>query len=163
MKTAYIGIGSNLGDAHHHCLTAVGEIERIPGCILIGTSPWYMTEAVGVKNQDWYVNGVLSVSVNLSAQGLIHHLLHIEMDMGRVRKERWESRIIDLDILLYGEDIIRQENLTIPHPLMHERRFVLTPMVDLAPELIHPLLKKTMTELLALADKDGQVVERIKA
>jgi 2-amino-4-hydroxy-6-hydroxymethyldihydropteridine diphosphokinase len=162
MKTAYIGIGSNLGDAHDHCLQAIETIKQIPECHVKGVSPLYRTEPVGDKTQNWYVNGVVSVLTNLSAQILITHLLNIEANMGRVRKGKWESRIIDLDILLYGHDIIRDKNLVIPHMHMHTRRFVLAPMVDLAPDLVHPSFGKTMMELLQTIDVDDQVVQLVK-
>jgi 2-amino-4-hydroxy-6-hydroxymethyldihydropteridine diphosphokinase len=161
VQTAYIGIGSNLGDAYNNCLIAVEKIGRVSGCSLLGISPWYKTEPVGVKNQDWYVNGVVSISTNMAARNLIKILLAIEEDMGRIRKERWASRIIDLDILIFGPDIIREENLTIPHPFMHQRRFVMAPMVDLAPNLVHPVLGKTMLELLKTIKGDGQGIQCI--
>jgi 2-amino-4-hydroxy-6-hydroxymethyldihydropteridine diphosphokinase len=162
MKTAYIGIGSNLGNAHDNCLQAIEKIKQIPGCFVISVSPLYRTEPVGNEDQDWYVNGVVSVSTNLSAQKLIKHLLTIEVGMGRVRKKKWESRIIDLDILLLGHDIVQDKNLIIPHMLMHTRRFVLAPMADLAPDLVHPSLGKTMMELLQAIEKEDQVVHKIK-
>jgi len=162
MKTAYIGIGSNLGDTRRNCRRAIERIGRIPGCSITGLSGLYLTEPVGVEGQDWYVNGVVAISTSLSAQDLIKGLYTIEADMGRVRKERWGPRIIDLDILLFGQDVIREPNLTIPHPFMHERRFVIAPMVDLAPDLAHPTLGKKMTELLKMIPEDGQVVNPIK-
>ncbi len=162
MKTAYIGIGSNLGNAHHNCLTVVKRIKQIPDCVFMGCSPFYKTEPVGVKNQNWYVNGVVSISTNIAARSLMKSLLAIEKDMGRIRKERWASRIIDLDILIFGPDIIQEENLTIPHPRMHQRKFVMAPMVDLAPNLVHPLLEKTMVELLKTIEGDGQRIQCIE-
>jgi 2-amino-4-hydroxy-6-hydroxymethyldihydropteridine diphosphokinase len=162
MKTAYIGIGSNLGDKKHNCLEAVDRIGQILGSEVIACSDWYLTKPVGVERQDWYMNGVLCLSTNLSAQNLLSKLQAIEADMGRVRKERWGSRIIDLDILLYGREIINEETLTVPHPLMHLRRFVLVPMVQLAQGLIHPSLPVTMAELLEKLPEDGQVVVPIE-
>jgi 2-amino-4-hydroxy-6-hydroxymethyldihydropteridine diphosphokinase len=93
MKTAYIGIGSNLGDKRHNCLTAIEMIEQIPGCQLTGRSDWYLTKPVGVKGQEWYMNGVVSISIEIPPQALLRTLLEIEADMGRVRGKRWESRI----------------------------------------------------------------------
>ena len=162
MKKAYIGIGSNLGDTHGNCRKAIERMGRIPGCSVTGLSELYLTEPVGVEGQDWYVNGVIAISTSLSPQELIKGLYIIEADMGRVRKERWGPRTIDLDILLFGQDIIREPNLTIPHPRMHERRFVIAPMVELAPDLVHPTLGKKMTELLAMIPGDGQVVKPIE-
>jgi 2-amino-4-hydroxy-6-hydroxymethyldihydropteridine diphosphokinase len=127
-------------------------------CKLTGHSGWYLTEPVGVKDQEQYVNGVASVSTELSANDLLRMLLAIEQDMGRVRRTRWESRIIDLDLLLYGREVIKEKHLTVPHPLMHLRRFVLVPMVELEPNLTHPSLGLTMSELLAQLPEDGQEV-----
>ncbi|MDB9823462.1 2-amino-4-hydroxy-6-hydroxymethyldihydropteridine diphosphokinase, partial [Deltaproteobacteria bacterium] len=141
MKTAYIGIGSNLGDPEKNCLEAADRIGRIPHCSLITLSNLYRTEPVGVEGHEWYINGVAAISTGISPQNLIEELLFIEADMGRVRKgEQWEPRVIDLDILLFGKEIIQVEKLTIPHPFMHKRRFVMAPMVDLAPDLTHPSL-----------------------
>jgi 2-amino-4-hydroxy-6-hydroxymethyldihydropteridine diphosphokinase len=111
-----------------------------------------------VKDQAWYVNGVISLKTELSAQGLLENLLAIEAGMGRRRKKKWNSRIIDLDILLYEEEVINEESLKVPHPQMHVRRFVLVPMVQVAPELIHPVLKTTMAELLNNFSMQGQAV-----
>ena len=160
--TAYIGIGSNLEDKRHNCLTAIERIEQIPGCQLTGRSDWYLTRPVGVKGQEWYVNGVVSLSTKIHPRDLLRRLLAIESDMGRIRRERWESRIIDLDILLYGREIINEEDLTVPHPLMHLRKFVLVPLVQLAPDLIHPSLGVTMAELLGTIQNNGQEVVSLK-
>ena len=157
-KTAYIGIGSNLEDKRHNCLTAIEMIEQIPGCQLTGRSDWYLTKPVGVKGQEWYVNGVVSLSTKIPPKDLMRRLLAIESDMGRVRTKRWEPRIIDLDILLYGREVINEEDLTVPHPLMHLRKFVLEPLVQLAPDLIHPSLGVTMAELLGRMQNNGQEV-----
>ncbi len=156
--TAYIGIGSNLEDKRHNCLTAVERVEQIPGSALTGRSDWYLTRPIGVKGQDWYVNGVVSISTKIPPRDLLGRLLAIESDMGRVRRKRWESRIIDLDILLYGHEIIKEEDLTVPHPLMHLRKFVLVPLVQLAPDLIHPSLGVTIAELLRRMTNNGQEV-----
>jgi 2-amino-4-hydroxy-6-hydroxymethyldihydropteridine diphosphokinase len=158
MITAYIGIGSNLEDKRHNCLRAIEMIEQIPGCKLTGCSHWYLTKPVGVKGQAWYVNGVVSISTKLPPWDLMRRLQSIESDMGRVRTKRWEPRIIDLDILLYGRKIINEEDLSVPHPLMHLRKFVLVPLVQLAPDLIHPSLGVTMAELLGKMQDNGQEV-----
>ena len=148
MNTAYIGVGSNLGDKLDNCRKAIELIDNIENCTVMKQSGFYRTEPVGVASQDWYVNGVICVETGLSAQDLLRSLLSIETHMGRVRKKRWGSRIIDLDILLYENRVIDEKTLTIPHPLMHMRKFVLIPMVQLDPDLIHPVLGKAMFELL---------------
>ena len=158
MNRAYIGIGSNLGDRHQNCLMAVDMLQKTPGCKLTGHSDWYVTEPVGVKEQERYINGVALISTELSAHDLLKTLLAIEQNMGRVRRKRWESRIIDLDLLLYGREVINEKHLTVPHPLMHVRRFVLVPLVELEPNLIHPSLGLTMSELLAQLPEDDQEV-----
>lgn len=158
VKTAYIGIGSNLGDKLGNCLKAIGLIHEIPGCGLMAQSYFYRTEPVGVKDQDWYVNGVIGLKTGISAQNLLKALLAIEDNMGRERRGKWAPRTIDLDILLFGEEIINDEDLIIPHPYMHLRRFVLVPMVQLAPALAHPILGKTMAQLLEDFSDEGQAV-----
>ncbi len=162
MKTAYIGIGSNLGDRRQNCLRAIERMERIRGCELTGRSDWYLTKPVGVNGQEWYVNGVVSLSTKIAPQDLLRNLLSIEAEMGRVRKERWDSRVIDLDILLYGHEIIHEENLKVPHPLMHMRKFVLVPLVQMDPNLIHPSLGVSMAELLQRIPNNGQEIIRLE-
>ena len=158
MITAYIGIGSNLGDKLNNCRKAIDMTGRMPDIRVKAQSRFYRTTPVGVEGQDWYVNGVISLSTGLSAQDLMANLLDIEKIMGRERKKRWDSRTIDLDILLYGQEVIEEEDLTVPHPLMHLRKFVLEPMAQLAPDLIHPVLGKSMAVLLENFREQGQDV-----
>lgn len=155
---AYIGIGSNLGDKRRNCEQAVERIGRIRGCRLLHCSPWFLTRPVGVEGQDWYVNGALSLETEISARDLLARLLEVESAMGRVRAGKWGPRVIDLDLLLYGEEIISDEDLQVPHPFMHTRRFVLVPMVHLAPQLVHPVLRRTMADLLSSLEGEGQDV-----
>ena len=160
--TVYIGIGSNLGDRRMNCDRAVELVGDLPHSRLTSCSQWYLTRPWGVEGQDWYVNGAVSLETTLGPERLLNKLLSIEQDMGRIRKERWGARIIDLDILLYGRGVVDADALKIPHPLMHQRRFVLVPMVDLAPELIHPLLHLSMEELLRQCPEEGQQVIPLK-
>ncbi len=162
MKTAYIGIGSNIGDKVSNCLEAVEEIKEIHGCRLISQSELFLTKPVGVEDQDWYVNGVVSVAVELLPVDLLEKLLAIEAGMGRIRQRRWEARIIDLDLLLFGQDVIAESHLTVPHPHLHLRRFVLEPLFRLAPDLVHPTLGKTVSDLLRDFEDEGQVVVPLK-
>ncbi len=159
MQTAYIGIGSNLGDKLNNCLKAIKLIDRIPGCRVKAKADFFHTEPVGVEDQDWYVNSVISLLTEISAHQLLKCLLDIEECLGRERKRKWDPRTIDLDILFFAQDVINEENLTVPHPFLQERRFVLVPMVQLAPDLIHPVLGKSMAELLdALPEERSAVI-----
>jgi 2-amino-4-hydroxy-6-hydroxymethyldihydropteridine diphosphokinase len=135
---------------------------QIPDTILAGQSDLYFTQPQGIEDQEWFVNGVVLLETRLPAGDLLDRLLHIEEAMGRVRKERWGPRTVDLDILFYGEDVIREENLRVPHPLLHSRRFVLVPLVQIAPEVIHPVLGQTMKRLLERLPEDGQSVTPVK-
>lgn len=155
---AYIGVGSNRGDRPANCRRAVKEVACIPGCAVVECSDWFLTEPVGVKGQDWYLNGVLAVDTEISPRDLLLHLLAIEKRMGRVRKTHWESRVMDLDLLLYGEEIVHGEDLVVPHPLMHQRRFVLAPLAQIAPGLRHPCLESTIAELLERLPEEGQAI-----
>jgi 2-amino-4-hydroxy-6-hydroxymethyldihydropteridine diphosphokinase len=160
---SYIGIGSNVGDRSANCVRAAERIAAVPGFDVVSCSEWFFTRPVGVDGQDWYMNGVLAADSEISPIRFLDHLLRIEKRMGRSRKERWEPRIIDLDLLLFGDEIIHQEGLSLPHPRMHMRRFVLVPLVQLAPDLRHPVLLKTMAELLLELPEDGQDVVPWKA
>ncbi len=157
-KTVYIGVGSNLGDKLENCLKAIERVNNISGCRLTAQSDFFRTEPVGVEGHDWYVNGVISIEADIPAPQLLNSLLAVEAGLGRERKKKWDPRTIDLDILLFGQDIIDENDLTIPHPLMHSRKFVLVPMVQLRSDLVHPTLDKTMTELLENLTAEDQVV-----
>jgi 2-amino-4-hydroxy-6-hydroxymethyldihydropteridine diphosphokinase len=161
MKTAFIGIGSNMSDPHRNCLDAVDRIGRIDKCEIISVSSLYLTEPVGVQDQEWYVNSAVSIATGLSARDLMKRLLEIEADMGRVRTTKWGPRVIDLDILLFGQDIIDDILVKVPHPMMHLRKFVMAPMAELAPDLMHPVLGKTIIELFKEISDDGQIVKRV--
>jgi len=159
MNKAYVGIGSNLGDKHQNCLRAIQMMREIPGCGLSAVSGWYLTQPVGVTGQEWYVNGAAALSTTGTAEGLLDYVLSIEKFMGRVRSRKWEPRVIDLDILLFGNEIIEAEDLKIPHPLMHLRRFVLVPLAEIAPDEVHPRLGLSILELLrSLPKEDSEVL-----
>jgi 2-amino-4-hydroxy-6-hydroxymethyldihydropteridine diphosphokinase len=162
MKTVYIGIGSNMGDPLKNCNDSVKRIVELENCKIISVSSFYLTEPFGMTEQDWYINGAVSLETGLSAFDLINKLSEMEASMGRVRKIKWGPRVIDLDILLFGHDIIDSERLMVPHPLMHLRRFVLAPMAELAPDLIHPVIGKSMTELLRSIPEDNQIIKRLE-
>ena len=155
---AYIGIGSNLGDKLFNCRHSIDKINQLPGCHVSAVSAIFKTEPVGVTGQPWYANCVVELSTTQAPSQLLKGLLSVESDMGRIRKKRWEARIVDLDILLFGQEIIESDNLIIPHPLLHKRRFVLEPLYQLAPDLVHPVLKLTMNQLLNKLPKGPSVV-----
>lgn len=159
MESAYIGIGSNIGHKIDHCKRAISLMGKLEGCSVRLQSPFYRTEPVGVEGQDTFVNGVVCVDTDLSALTLLKRLLKIETDMGRVRLKKWDARVIDLDILLFGSRVINKPDLIVPHPLMHLRRFVLTPLLQIAPDLIHPVLCQSIKELAGVVPENGQAVE----
>jgi 2-amino-4-hydroxy-6-hydroxymethyldihydropteridine diphosphokinase len=113
---------------------------------------------VGIKDQDRFVNGVAYLDARISARELLGRLLSIEAAMGRVRGEKWGPRLIDLDLLLCGMDILEEPDLKIPHPQMHRRRFVLVPLAEVAPEVIHPIMNKRVSQILRELEEDDQEV-----
>ena len=161
METAYIGVGSNLGQKLDNCQEAISRMDDLNECHVGGFSSFYATEPVGVEDQDSFINLVVRLNTALSPETLLKKLLGLEAGMGRIRRKKWDARVIDLDILMYGSRIIKLPDLEVPHPLMHERRFVLVPMMELAPELVHPVLGKSIENLVRELPKDGQAVRRL--
>jgi len=156
---AYIALGSNRGDRELNLLRAVAEIGKMRGCRVTGVSPFYETSPVGVIDQPSFYNGVLRLATELPPRELLEQLLHIEGEVfGRTRTVHWGPRSIDLDLLFYGSMIVEEEGLIVPHPRMAERRFVLQPLCDLAPGLVHPVLGQTVAELLKTLKSDERVV-----
>lgn len=149
-NTAYIAIGSNLGDRAATIESAVQMLGQLEAVQLIGRSALIETEPVGPAGQGRYLNGVLAVWTSLTARGLLDRLLEIELRHGRVREDelRWGARTLDLDLLVFGEDQIDEPGLTIPHPRLHERSFVLIPLCELAPDLKIPGHEKTPRAML---------------
>jgi 2-amino-4-hydroxy-6-hydroxymethyldihydropteridine diphosphokinase len=137
-------------------------MKEVPGCEVSEVSGWYLTRPVGVEGQEWYENGVACLPTRISARELLVSLLSIEERMGRVRTGRWAPRVIDLDLLLFGADVIESDDLKVPHPLMHLRRFVLLPLAELAPNLIHPSIGLTITDLLMRLPEEGQEVVALR-
>jgi len=147
MSTAHLLIGGNLGDRKENLLTAISLINEQCGP-LTRSSSVYETEAWGKTDQPSFLNQALEISTPLNARQLIRKILKIEKEMGRVRKEKLGPRIIDIDILLFENEIHDLRFLKIPHPEMQNRRFVLVPLTEIDPTLQHPVLKKTIAELL---------------
>lgn len=158
-ECAYIALGSNLGDRELKLLTAVGELGKLPGTRVTALSPFYETEPVGGVVQDNFYNAVARVVTVLAPGDLLQELKRIET---RVFKRKptvhWGPRSMDLDILCYGNLVYSDPQLTIPHPRLAERRFVLQPFADIAPDLVHPTLGKTISELLAALTTTETVV-----
>jgi len=155
---AFIGIGSNLGEPVHNCDVAIRAMMADRRNRVVEVSPFYRTEPVGKKDQGWFVNAVAALETSRSPRELLEFIQTVEHEMGRERKEKWGPRIIDLDILFYNDQVVRGENLVVPHPRLHERRFVLTPLNDIAPGLRHPLLDKSVAELLSELPEGEKVI-----
>lgn len=150
MKTIYLALGSNIGDREAHLRAAIGEMSAA-GISVLRESPIYETEPVGFTDQRWFLNMVVEAETALFPMQLLARVGKIERKLGRVRTMVNGPRTIDIDILLYANAVVRTPQLEIPHPRMHERRFVLAPLADLAPALRHPVLRKTVRELLDAA------------
>lgn len=138
MTTSYIALGSNLNNPAKQVQDAVSHIAKIPHTTIIAQSYLHQTKPLGPQNQPDYVNQVIAVETQLSPHALLNALLAIELQMGRVRLERWGARIIDCDIILFGDQVIQTPDLTIPHPEMKNRSFVLYPLAEIAPDLVLP-------------------------
>jgi 2-amino-4-hydroxy-6-hydroxymethyldihydropteridine diphosphokinase len=137
-KTAFIGIGSNLGDREANLRKAVELLSEEDGIHVVAVSEIRETEPVGPVEQGPFLNGAVRIDTDLGPRELLERLLAVEQRLGRVRRERWGPRTIDLDLLLYGDAAVDEPSLTVPHPRLHERRFALEPLSDLAPSLEIP-------------------------
>ena len=155
MAIAYIGIGSNLGNRQENCLRAI-ELLQKKGIIVTKRSSLYETEPWGVKDQPRFINMAVEIDTSLKPKELLKILKNIEKELGREKSSKWGPRIIDLDILLFDDIILNEDNLKIPHPLMQERDFVLRPLCEIAPDIYHPLLKMRMYELMQKIHRKSQ-------
>ncbi len=149
MNIAYICAGSNLGDRVGYLQQANNLLNYTQNIKVVESSSLYESEPVGYTDQEWFVNAVMLIETTLSPQELLVECLRIEKQLGRVRdpKNRWGERTLDLDILFYGDKVIEEESLQIPHPRMHERAYALVPMLELNPDFVHPAIKKTVFEI----------------
>lgn len=146
-----IALGSNLGDSRAILNSALATLATMPEITLPARSSWYQTKAVGPVQPD-YINGCALLQVNISPQQLLEILLAIETQFGRVRTQRWGARSLDLDLLLYDDLIIESPTLTLPHPRMRERAFVLVPLAQIAPDWIEPVSRRAITSLVKDVD-----------
>ena len=154
----YIGIGSNLGDRRANAVEAMARVKELPATTIVRSSSFYESEPLG-DAKTWFVNSVIELETELDPGQLLRKLQAIEEAMGRrrVKGKRWGSRIIDLDILLVDQDVIAKRTLKVPHPEMHKRRFVLMPLAELAPHVIHPQLGRSVSTLLATVEDEKRV------
>ena len=155
MKLAYLSLGSNLGNREGMLQEAL-RLLQAPDLRVVRVSPVYETEPMELRDQPWFLNLVAEIETDLLPRQLLARTRKIEKELGRKRKVSKGPRTIDIDILLYGSFVIDTPDLQVPHPRMAERRFVLEPLAQLAPELRHPVLRRTVSELLAATR--GQVV-----
>lgn len=147
MHRVFLSIGSNLGDKEKNCFEAIDRLEKT-GLIINKVSKIYITEPWGLKEQPDFANIAIEAFTLLSPFQLLHNLKKIEKNMGRQKTIKYGPRIIDIDIIFYDDLILKSEELTIPHPLMHERYFVLKPLSEIAPNFVHPELKISVKNLL---------------
>ncbi len=158
MNKAFIILGSNMGNKLAHLQMAI-ELMNLQNISLVQQSSIYKTAAWGNTEQDDFYNQVIEVATELSAEILLQTLLEIETKMGRTRNQKWEARIIDLDILYFNNEIIDTEKLKVPHPYLHVRKFTLIPLSEIAAYYIHPIFNKTNSELLISCSDGSEVIK----
>jgi 2-amino-4-hydroxy-6-hydroxymethyldihydropteridine diphosphokinase len=153
--TAYLSLGSNVGDRAANLRDAIARLQEFGTVSRV--SSWYETEPVELTEQPWFLNCAVEMHTALAPLDLMKAMLNIERAMGRERNQPKGPRNIDLDLLLYDNDTVTTPELTVPHPAMHERRFVLTPLAEIAPHAMHPVLRKNAFQLLATLPPDFEV------
>jgi len=159
-KLVYLSLGSNMGDPATNLNTAIAGLRALGDVVAV--SSFYETEPVELTAQPWFLNCAIKLDTEKMPKQLMSGILELEQEMGRRRQQKKGPRIIDIDILLFGNSIIETKGLTIPHPAMHQRRFVLEPLAEIVPDVRHPVFKRTVRELRD-ALPPGQAVRRIPA
>ena len=157
-KSVYLSLGSNLGDRQANLRTAIGKLMNLGDVMTV--SSIYVTEPIGLREQPWFLNCVVLMQTERLPRLFLKYILGIEQEMGRKRLQPKGPRIIDIDILLFGNATIETPELTVPHPAMHERRFVLAPLAEIAPEVRHPVMKRAARELLEALPREGDRVKK---
>lgn len=153
----YIGIGSNVGNKRENFFEAVERVSKLPDTRVLKESSLYESEPLG-DAKDWYVNGAIEIETKFKPDALLEKFKNIERAMGRKKvKKKWGARIIDLDILLYDSAVVKKKTLRIPHPEMANRKFVLIPLSEIAPQVVHPILGVTISELLINVKDDKKI------
>ena len=159
MNNVFLLLGSNLGDRNLLLQQAIRHIEEGIGPV-VKKSSVYETQSWGKIGEPDYLNRVIEIQTALQAQAILQKILAIEQTMGRKREEKWGSRVIDIDILFFNSAIINEPGLHVPHPELHKRRFTLEPLAEIAPEFIHPVFKKNISQLKNEL-KDSLIVKKI--
>jgi 2-amino-4-hydroxy-6-hydroxymethyldihydropteridine diphosphokinase len=153
----YIGIGSNIGNKKENILEALSRLQKLPDTKITKESSLYESEPLG-DAKEWYVNGAIEIETKFRPEMLLKKFKNIERAMGRKKvRKRWGSRVIDLDILLYDAQVLKKKNLRIPHPEIPNRKFVLVPLSEIAPQVIHPEFGVTISELLINVKDDKKI------
>jgi len=157
LSTAYISIGSNLGDKQNNCEKGIAALNRIPGTTVTALAKLYKTAPVDFTEQEWFVNTAVRVTTDLAPHDLLIQLKRIENAAGRIKSDiRFGPRVLDMDIVFYDTLVCKSDSLEIPHPRMHKRRFVLRPICDIDPTAMHPTLNKPVKDLLDSIRDPGQ-------
>jgi len=158
-KLVYLSLGSNLGNREKYLREAISRLQELG--IIKQVSAFYETQPVEVRTeQPWFLNCALAIETELMPLEFLSRMLGVERSMGRVRTEPKGPRTIDIDILFFGNDVLDTSELTVPHPALQQRRFVLEPMTEIAPALVHPVLKRTVRELLDSLPADSGLVKK---
>jgi 2-amino-4-hydroxy-6-hydroxymethyldihydropteridine diphosphokinase len=157
--SVFLGLGSNQGEKIKNCEQAIEEILKLEGGFLLSRSSWYYSEPWGREDQNRFVNGVIQIMTEFCPDELLAKFKEIEKRLGRTDREKWGPRVIDIDILFYDDLSFESPEMEIPHPRIVERNFVLIPLAEIAPQFVHPVLKKTIKELLDTSPDQKKVVK----